>query len=251
MISLHKYLTSTLFVFLILGCVTAKKYKEAEDEANSLKTRESMLASEVETLRAQNADLSDRNESLGREFNSYRTDCESSIKQLDGLRKILKEEAENLKRVEEKLDVALEDFEAGGVEVYYKDGLLRVQLAEELLYRPGSSMLNAAGTNALGSLAAVLNEYPRLRVIVVGNTDNVKNKKGNDNWSLSTERANGVVRLLKDKYNVDASRLTSAGKAEYNPVADNGTSEGREQNRRIDIILNPDIERVWNSQGNQ
>jgi chemotaxis protein MotB len=144
----------------------------------------------------------------------------------------------------------LEDFYAGGVEVFYKDGLLRVQLAEELLYRTGSAMLGTTGKNALGSLAVVLNEYPRLRVIVVGNTDNVKYKKGSDNWTLSTERANGVVRLLNEHYHVDASRLTSAGKAQFNPVAENSTSEGRGQNRRIDIILNPDIERIWNSSGN-
>jgi chemotaxis protein MotB len=246
---LYKFLPSALFSLLILSCVPAKKLKDAEAEATSLKSEKAELSNQIEILHSENADLSFQNESIAQEFHSYRADCEASIKELNGLRQILKEEEENLKRVEEKLEVALEDFHAGGVEVYYRDGLLRVQLAEELLYRTGSSMLGVPGKNALGSLAAVLNEYPRLRVIVVGNTDNVKYKKANDNWTLSTERANGVVRLLNETYNVDASRLTSAGKAQYNPVSDNSTSEGRGQNRRIDIILNPDIERIWNSSG--
>ena len=246
----HKFFPSAMLVFLILSCVPAKKFRDAEAEASSLKTQKEEFANQIKTLRSRNADLSYQNESIAEEYQRYRADCEANIKELAGLRQILKEEEDNLRRVEEKLEVALEDFHAAGVEVYYKDGLLRVQLAEDLLYKTGSSMLGALGRNALGSLAVVLNEYPRLRVIVVGNTDNVKYKKGNDNWTLSTERANGVVRLLNEQYNVDASRLTSAGKAQFNPVAENSTSEGRGQNRRIDIILNPDIERIWNSSGN-
>ncbi len=79
----------------------------------------------------------------------------------------------------------------------------------------------------------------------MGHTDDVKFKKGHsDNLSLSTERANGVVRILSDNYKVDLVRLTSGGKGKYAPVADNATAEGRAKNRRTEIILNPDLQRV-------
>jgi len=80
---------------------------------------------------------------------------------------------------------------------------------------------------------------------VIGNTDDKKFKGSSDNMSLSTERANGVVRILANDYKVDPTRLTAAGKGKYNPVADNKTEEGRAKNRRTEIILNPDWEKVW------
>jgi len=100
----------------------------------------------------------------------------------------------------------------------------------------------------LGNLANALNGYPDLKVIVVGNTDDVMYKKGAmDNWTLSTDRANGVVRILRDDYKVDPVRLTAAGKSKYNPIADNSTKEGKAKNRRTEIILNPDLEKIWDS----
>jgi len=68
-----------------------------------------------------------------------------------------------------------------------------------------------------------------------------------DNWSLSTERANGVVRVLSKDHGVDPARLTAAGKGKFSPIADNATEEGRARNRRTEIVLNPDWERLWQS----
>ena len=62
---------------------------------------------------------------------------------------------------------------------------------------------------------------------------------------LSTKRANVVVRVLPDLYNINLSRLTAAGKGKYSPVASNDTPEGRWKNRRIEIIFNPDLSRFW------
>jgi chemotaxis protein MotB len=139
------------------------------------------------------------------------------------------------------------DFKDRGVDVEYKNGLVYVSMADNLLYKTGSAALGQNGKEALATLANVLNNYPNLKVIVVGHTDDVQTKKGTDNWSLSTERANGVVRLLTDTYNVEPSRITAAGKGKYDPVAENTSEAGRAKNRRTDIILNPDLVKVWNS----
>ena len=83
---------------------------------------------------------------------------------------------------------------------------------------------------------------------VIGNTDNKKVKAGSgfkDNWSLSTERANSIVRLLRDEYGVDPARIVSGGRSWYKPVGDNSTEEGRAQNRRTEIVINPNLERLW------
>ena len=91
----------------------------------------------------------------------------------------------------------------------------------------------------------MLNQYPKLEVIVVGNTDTTHVKGVADNWSLSTERANNVVRILREKYTVDPGRLVAAGRGKFHPIADNSTKEGRAKNRRTEIVLNPDFVKIW------
>ena len=90
-----------------------------------------------------------------------------------------------------------------------------------------------------------MRDNPGITAIIVGNTDTIPVKGVADNWSLSTERANSVVRVLHDIYYINPIRLTAAGRGKYNPVAVNDTPEGREKNRRIEIILNPDLSRLW------
>jgi chemotaxis protein MotB len=94
-------------------------------------------------------------------------------------------------------------------------------------------------------VAQVMRDFPRVTCIIVGNTDTISIKGIADNWSLSTERANAVVRILHYTYSINPARLTAAGKGKYSPIASNATPEGREKNRRIEIIFNPDIDRLW------
>ena len=54
-----------------------------------------------------------------------------------------------------------------------------------------------------------------------------------------------MVRILRDQYLVTMDRIISAGKGKYDPVADNSTPEGRAKNRRTEIILNPDLSKLW------
>lgn len=244
---------AVLSAVLISSCGANKKLQQAQtdlqsaqNEIKQLEEKNAALNNNVEALKKDVAAIDNRNKALTSEFNTYKRTCEENEEKLSVLREVLIDEAENLERLEEILDSALADFSERGVEVYNKNGLLYVSLPDDLMYKSGSAKLDVRGKEALGLLSNVLNQYPKLRVIVLGNTDDVTVKKG-DNWTLSTERANGVVRTLRDTYKVDPNRLTSAGKGKYNPIADNSTPEGRAKNRRTDIILNPDIDRLWSA----
>ena len=95
-------------------------------------------------------------------------------------------------------------------------------------------------------VADVVNDFPGTSIYVIGNTDNMPaGKNYTDNWSLSTTRANAVVRILCVDYKVDPKRIISGGRAQYKPVADNATDEGKMKNRRIDIFINPNLEKMW------
>ena len=83
-----------------------------------------------------------------------------------------------------------------------------------------------------------------LRDVVEGNTDNVPISRTNirNNWDLSALRASSVVQVLQNRFGVNPSRLTAAGRGEYNPVADNDSDYGRQQNRRTEIIITPQLD---------
>jgi chemotaxis protein MotB len=240
---------------VFVSCSSGKKITaEKQMQIDELQSKNNQLTADVSNLQKQLSDITAKSKTLEDTYNSYKATCDANMKtcedqrkKLESVQAVLNEESMNIDRLQQKLDSALADFESRGVEVYVKDGNIYVSMAENLLYKSGSSKLGDQGKKALGTLATVLNDYPNLKIVVVGHTDNVQFKKGSDNWSLSTERANGVVRSLRDDYNVDPTRLTSAGKGKYDPIADNSTAEGRAKNRRTDIVLNPDFDKIWHS----
>jgi len=225
---------------ILCACGPSKKLQSSMAETEQAKAQVSELAAKNADLQKQVDNLTKGNQQVNAEFAQYRTGCEATSKRLKDLQAELMEVVDILDKVEKRIEEGMADFENKGVEVDYRDGFVFVSMKDELMYKSGSAVVQEQGKKALSNLATVLNEYPKLKVIVVGHTDDKQFKKGSDNWSLSTERANGIVRILRDD-NVDPTRLTAAGKGKYSPVADNSTEEGRAQNRRTEIILNPDM----------
>ena len=242
------FLFALALVFLLPSCVSKKEYQAAILQNNTVTAQLKDANDKNAELQKQIDDFKSSREVALQEFAKYKKECEDTKEDLGVLAGMLNEEYKTMVAIAEKIDAGMADFADKGVDVVYKEGLVFVNMEDNLLYKSGSSSLSAQGKEALGKLAAALNEYPKLKVIVVGNTDDKPFKKGAmDNWTLSTERANGVVRLLRDSYNVDPGRLTAAGKGKYAPIADNANDDGRAKNRRTEIILNPDLRRVWES----
>lgn len=233
--------------FLILSCGTGKKLQVAEEQIKEANSKNAELTRNIEQLNAQVADLTNQNKTMANNFAQYRQQCENLEVKYKNSSDVLKDQDKILKQIEEKLENALTDLQGRGLSVNYKRGLLFVSMEDQLLYKSGSSKLDQKGTEALAKISDVMNDYPDVRIIVVGNTDDKMFKNGSDNWTLSTERANGVVRALRDVYKIDPARLTSAGRGRFDPIADNSTAEGRAKNRRIDIIFNPDLDKLWDS----
>lgn len=248
-------LTKSIFVlFPLAGAIlcscgaskeASKKLEVANSQIQTLQTENSQLTASNNDLKKQVADLSNQNTNMSNQFNNYKKECEANAQQLKEVNAVLEEFRDNVEKLIERLEAAEAKFKDKGLDVYSKDGIVFVDMQDNLLYKSGSARLSADGKDALSNLASVLNEFPKLKVIVVGNTDSVRFKGPKDNWSLSTERANTVVRILAGDYNVDPVRLMAAGKGKYFPVADNTTAEGRAKNRRTEIVLNPDWERIW------
>jgi len=86
----------------------------------------------------------------------------------------------------------------------------------------------------LKEISKLLSDNPKLKLYVVGHTDNVGDY--NYNMKLSQARADAVVKTLVSKYNVDKSRITPAGVGPLCPVTTNDTEEGKAKNRRVELI---------------
>ena len=164
---------------------------------------------------------------------------------VDNINKSLAEQGTSMQKIQEKAQKAVAKFEDAGATVTYEDGLVHINFEDDFFFNSNSFVISPRAREALNTVAEVMRDNPGVTTTIVGNTDSVLAKGTTDNWSLSTERANAVVRILYNTYNINPSRLTAAGRAEYNPKASNDTADGREKNRRIEIIINPKLSRIW------
>ena len=114
---------------------------------------------------------------------------------------------------------------------------LNVTMASDILFTSGSSSLYPGGRDKLRQFAGVLNRYPRTTIQITGHTDSRGSEQSNN--ALSLARANSVRDELTAN-GVSASRVSVRGVGASVPMATNETPEGRAQNRRVEIVVNPD-----------
>jgi len=163
-------------------------------------------------------------------------------KRLGTLEGLIAAQRETMNKLKSTITDALVNFKPDELSVNLKDGKLYVSLQEKLLFKSGSAVVGPDGVDALKTLATVLNSNPDINITIEGHTDNVPIKgKFEDNWALSVARATAIVRILTVTYGVDAHRVIASGRGQFYPVADNTTSDGRQLNRRTEIILTPDL----------
>lgn len=120
---------------------------------------------------------------------------------------------------------------------------LSLKIMEKILFDSGSDKISNSGKELLDRLSAVLKDVKNREIRVEGHTDNKPIgpnliDKFPTNWDLSTSRASQVVKYLS-KGGVDPNVMSASGYSKYHPVSSNDTKEGREQNRRIEVILYP------------
>ncbi|MGH1341487.1 MAG: OmpA family protein [Nannocystales bacterium] len=133
-------------------------------------------------------------------------------------------------------------IDAGKLRIKIVDGRMVLELPTDILFGSGSASLSAEGESALQEVGAVLAEMSDRSFQVEGHTDDVPidTKRFGDNWELAAARALGV-RATLEAAGMKPSQLSAASFADTHPVAGNGTPEGKGANRRIEIVLRPDL----------
>lgn len=144
------------------------------------------------------------------------------------------------KEVEQMLQVSEEN-----AKVRQEERGIVIQVTNKLLFDRGQVQLTDKGIEFLEQVAMLLKAsgLQSRKVRVEGHTDNIPTESYSSNWEISVLRASNVVEVFVNQYQIDPSRLSAVGFGPTRPIASNDTEEGRQTNRRVEIvILREDIE---------
>lgn len=242
-----------------------KQRDETEYQVKLQKENAIGLQREIDALRKQmdalNSGSSEEIEKLLTDLNSVRDDLntrEDKLKaaekeleernaRLIELQNVLAQKDEAVQALKKKVMDALTGFHNNGLTVHEKNGKVYVSLEEKLLFKTGKWDVDPNGRKAIKELSNVLAENPDINIMVEGHTDNVPmhgSGEVKDNWDLSVMRATAVTKILMENKQIDPVRIIAAGRSEYLPISSDDTAEGRQMNRRTEIILTPKLDEL-------
>jgi chemotaxis protein MotB len=221
-----------------------------EQEYNELSKMSTQQLSEKEQQnRALLLQLQEKESKLAEEstrLEKLQGDLAARSKRVDELEGLIVAKEAKMQRLKDAVSAALSGFEGKGLTVERKNGKVYVSMENKLLFSSGSWAVGNQGRSAVVNLAGVLKQNTDIDVLIEGHTDDVPyGGKGTitDNWDLSTKRATAIVRILTNN-NVSPKQITAAGRSKFLPVASNASTTGKAKNRRIEIILAPNLDAI-------
>ncbi|MEY4580070.1 MAG: hypothetical protein RL701_4773 [Pseudomonadota bacterium] len=223
--------------------------KEAEAEVGQLKNRNAQVAAELRLLESERAQLDADQRRMADELNKLMDErsrlTESNTRLGAALAELQLRKAETDRRVNE-FKTLIARFksliDAGTLKVTLSDGRMVLQLPTDVLFDSGSAQLSDTGSQAITQVTGILKEVPARRYQVEGHTDNVPihTPRYASNWDLAAARGLGVMRAMISA-GIAGANLSAASFGEFHPVSSNETLDGRRANRRIEIIVVPDL----------
>jgi chemotaxis protein MotB len=258
-----------LFLVLSLGLTACgysqeewdQKLRENESLTNQLKAQTDAhkksqsdyqeAVQEIDTLKKQLADRGANLDNLNQSLAEQRKALEEYARrteQLDQIRKRF-----------ELLQTKLQKLTQLGLKVEVRNNRMLIQLPGDVLFDSGQDKLKAEGSKILMQVADVIGkdaDLSKRRFQVAGHTDSKPLAGGvfKDNWGLSTMRARSVLLLLTSPLDaktglgggLSPANWSAAGYADTDPVASNDTEDGRKKNRRVELVVQPDVEEMLN-----
>lgn len=220
--------------------------KELFDKLKATKSKEEIQAmlSEIQALQSELMAREDALFKAERTLQDKQNQLELQNAKITELTALIEQQNAKMQDIKNKIQNALVGYEGNGLQIESRNGRIYVSLDEKLLFQSGKWSVDTRGKQAIRQLSGVLAGQKDIDILVEGHTDNVPySGNGNitDNWDLSVKRATAIVRILLENKELEASRVTAAGRSEFNPVDTANTKEARQKNRRIEIILTPKL----------
>ena len=240
---MNRWILGVLAIAFTLGCgikeeVYQKDVGALKDQIASLEGEKGTCVGERNKLETERQRLRAELAAVGGEKSALSDTLRQALAKMEEL----KAQAERRRAKMAELKAKLQSMVAAGqLKIRTDKGRMIVEMAEKVLFDTGKFKLKAEGLEALATLTGILRTLEGRAFQVAGHTDDV----GADdmNWTLSLNRAREVV-LYMVEMGMPPERLSAAGYGKFQPVSPNDTPEGKAQNRRIEIVLVPNIEEI-------
>lgn len=235
-----------------------QKVRETEELRNDLDGEKSARAK----AEADYADALEEIDALRAQLNESGMNMDSLSANLEAQKKALAEYEQRLAILGqirarfEQLRSKLQELTKLGLKVDVRDNRMVIQLPGDVLFDSGSDKLTEEGEQIVLNVAQVIRadtELSQRQFQVAGHTDDRPLKGGRflDNWGLSAMRARSVLLLLtapeeEEGGGLPTSNWSAAGYGARDPVAENDTEEGRKLNRRVELVVQPDVAEMLN-----
>lgn len=227
---------------LFVGCVAASKYESLEKDYGALKTDNESSKTKITELEALIAELE-------RKLGQSTTDKASMKESIEQMKSALAEASARKKETEKRIaeyKKLVQTFQkltqAGELSIKIVDGRMVVALPSDVLFKSGSAKLSPKGEETIKQVSQLLVKIENKKFQVEGHTDNVPIKTSNypSNWELASARSVNVLKTMVDA-GMPMKRISAASFGETRPFLENNTDEGRKANRRIEVVVVPDL----------
>lgn len=251
-----KILLSMFIILLSFSCVRSstyetlqKQHQEQLQRGDSLTLALNESQQEAQQLRNDKATLEARLNNLNREKTLLlqdRSQLQGSIEQMQmAMSEQAKRQAEiegQINQFKHMLERLKPLMDTGKLKVKIAEGRMVVVLATDILFAKGSAELSEAGKLAIEEVSAILGTFNNRNFQVEGHTDNdqIKTAKYPSNWELAASRAINVVKTMVNS-GMPPSQVSAASFGEFRPIAVNDSKENMALNRRIEIVILPDL----------
>jgi chemotaxis protein MotB len=234
-----------LIATVAMGCgVPQTQYDATVDGARRAKTAcDATVAAKDQEIAALQAKVADLQAKVTDAEGKAGAASDATRAELDELRRQKAAAEARLKLFEDFLAKFRKMIEAGKLDITVRRGQIVLALGTDILFDTGKTEIKPDGKAALSEVADVLKVVSGRRFQVAGHTDIVpiKTKEFASNWELSSARSLAVIRMLLEK-GVRPDALSAAAYAEFDPAQNNASDKGRAKNRRIEIVIVPNIE---------
>lgn len=225
----------------------ANKQAELDEQQSAFEALAQDSSKELQDNIEKNRDLLDQLAKTRTDLSSKESELQAKIKRINELESLLAQQRQAIAKLKQSISDALRGFEGKGITVYEKNGQIYVSMENKLLFSSGKWDVRDEGKNALVQLSGVLKKQNDLNILIEGHTDSVPYgaKQGDvqDNWDLSVMRATAVTKILEND-GVRPTQMTAAGRSKYIPIGDNANETGKAKNRRVEIIITPNLEKI-------
>jgi len=233
--------------------IASVKIKELESLIDTLQTRSSSKEKELlDQMKEQKAHYLAEAEALKKELDAERLSSNEKVSRLSEeliqWKNQLDEQRKKLADIENQalaMEASLKkEIEEGNLRVKRMKDRLIINIDDKVLFDSGSASLKPEVRHTLELIADILIRFEKSKIVIEGHTDNVPihTRRFRNNWQLSNERALSVLEYILEKSALDPRRFSAQGFGEFHPVAENDTPQNRQLNRRVDIIVLPQID---------